>query len=78
MLEMKNKKKPHSTHSLTKKLTTEKCKQQANQPEKKILKIKILWKFSLEYLSRNGWKKYYFIERNVCFKVYLVICRQFL
>ena len=42
MLEMKNKKKPHSTHSLTKKLTTEKCKQQANQPEKKILKIKIL------------------------------------
>ena len=33
------------------KLTTEKCKQQAKQPEKKILKIKILWKFSLQYLS---------------------------
>ena len=49
--------KSHSTHGLTKKLMTEKCKQQANQPEKIILKIKILWKFSLEYLSRNAWKK---------------------
>ena len=50
------------------KLTTEKCKQQAKQPEKKILKIKISWKFSLQYLSYNTWKKYYFIEMNVCLK----------
>ena len=59
-------------YSCSEKLITEKCKHKANQPEKNLLKIKDFMKDLFRNLSWTTWKKYFFIQMNICFKVYLL------